>query len=92
MCNADSTPVRLEWRKESSFLIPKFDQYHTCRNFGLLHDFSRKYALEKHYKENQAAISEAIKSGKLMSGGLKGGHSDHWTTPQRGWAQVTEAV
>jgi hypothetical protein len=65
MCFADSTPVRLQWRKKSHYLIPQFDQYHTCRNFDLLHDFSKKYALEKHNDENMRLIRQLKEEGIL---------------------------
>ena len=65
MCHADSTPVRLEWRKESHFLIPKFDQYHTCRNFELLHEWSKERALEKHSLQAKKMIKELIAAGDL---------------------------
>lgn len=64
MCFGDSTPVRLQWRYESHFLIPQFDQYHTCRNFEALHDFSKKWALELQSKE----INEQLK--KLKAEGV----------------------
>jgi len=65
MCHADATPVRLEWRKESHFLIPKFDGYHTCRNFELLHQWSKERALELHNDENQRLIDEKVAGGVL---------------------------
>ena len=65
MCAGDATPVRLEWRKESHFLIPKFDNYHTCRNFAVLHDWSKKRALEIHKDDNDRAIKEKVQEGVL---------------------------
>jgi hypothetical protein len=65
MCFGDSTPVRLQWRQKSHYLIPQFDQYHTCRNFDLLHDFSKKHALEKYNVENMAAIRKLKAEGIL---------------------------
>ncbi|KAF3012432.1 hypothetical protein E8E14_011432 [Neopestalotiopsis sp. 37M] len=65
MCLADSTPVRLEWRKESHFLIPKFDQPHTCRNFDMLKGFSNSHALELYNDENQRKINEKVAQGVL---------------------------
>lgn len=65
MCNGDATPVMLRWRKDSHYLIPHFDGYHTCRNFDLLHDFSKKYALERHNDENQRLIDQLVKAGDL---------------------------
>ncbi|KAI1099047.1 hypothetical protein F4804DRAFT_345812 [Jackrogersella minutella] len=65
MCAADSTPVRLQWRKESHHLIPKFDMYHTCRNFEMLKDFSNQHALELYNDENQRLINEKYAQGVL---------------------------
>lgn len=60
MCHADATPVRLEWRKQSHFLIPKFDVYHTCRNFDLLHNWSNERALELYNVQNQNDIDQLV--------------------------------
>jgi aminoglycoside/choline kinase family phosphotransferase len=65
MCSADATPVRLQWRKESHYLIAKFDGYHTCRNFDLLHDWSKERALENHQEEAQRLIDEQVAEGTL---------------------------
>jgi hypothetical protein len=65
MCFADSTPVQFSWWKKGHYLIPKFDQYHTCRNFNLLHDFSKMYAMEKHDDENKRAIDQLREDGVL---------------------------
>ena len=65
MCSADATPVRLEWRKESQFLIPKFDRPHTCRNFERLHEWSKGRDLQEHMADNRAAIRKAIDEGLL---------------------------
>ena len=65
MCSADATPVRLEWRKESQYLIPKFDRPHTCRNFELLHEWSKGRDLQDHMADNKAAIRKAIDEGLL---------------------------
>jgi aminoglycoside/choline kinase family phosphotransferase len=65
MCHADATPVRFIWRKESHFVIPQFDQYHTCRNIDLLSDFSYEHALEKYSTENDRLIAEKVAEGVL---------------------------
>ncbi|KAI2634102.1 hypothetical protein GGS26DRAFT_589945 [Hypomontagnella submonticulosa] len=65
MCFSDATPVRLLWRKESHYLIPQFDQFHTCRNFDLLKSFSEDHALEKYAKKNKADIAKAVAEGIL---------------------------
>lgn len=64
-CNADATPVRLQWDYQSHFLIPKFDQLHTCRNFEMLHDWGRARALEKTHKESTRLIDQMRKAGDL---------------------------
>ena len=65
MCAADATPVPLLWRKESHFLIPQFDTFHTCRNFDLLHSWSKERAAEKNHAEAQRLIKLKIANGEM---------------------------